>query len=74
MTFLLALYCKKTEAREKDIAGAVDFVLTFQEAQDIFKIMELNPEMKESEKDPPPMPDESMHTGGVSEARAALQN
>lgn len=74
--FIGPCIAKKTEAREKDIAGAVDFVLTFQEAQDIFKIMELNPaEMKESEKD------HSSHagriyarTGGVSEAvRATLQ-
>lgn len=33
---------KKAEAREKDIAGAVDFVLTFQETQEIFDLLQVN--------------------------------
>ncbi len=33
---------KKSEAREQDIAGAVDFVLTFQEVQDIFDAADIH--------------------------------
>ena len=35
---------KKKEAREPDIADAVDYVLTFQEVQDIFDAADLHPE------------------------------
>jgi iron only hydrogenase large subunit-like protein len=43
---------KKFEARELDIAGAIDYVLTFQEAKDIFDALNINPaDMEESEKD-----------------------
>ena len=28
---------KKAEAREKDLQGAIDYVLTFEEMQDIFR-------------------------------------
>ncbi len=43
---------KKSEARELDIAGAIDYVLTFQEAKDIFDALNINPaDMEESEKD-----------------------
>ncbi len=35
---------KKQEAREPDIADAVDFVLTFQEVQDIFDAADIRPE------------------------------
>ena len=48
----MGLSCQKAEAREKDIADAIDFVLTFQEVEDIFKIMNIEPaKMKESEKE-----------------------
>lgn len=33
---------KKAEARERDIAGAVDFVLTFEEVRDIFDAFKIN--------------------------------
>ena len=43
---------KKTEAREKDIAGAVDFVLTFQEVRDIFEFANNNQvEMEDDARD-----------------------
>jgi iron only hydrogenase large subunit-like protein len=43
---------KKSEAREMDIAGAIDFVLTFQEVKDIFDALGIDPaQMEESEKD-----------------------
>jgi iron only hydrogenase large subunit-like protein len=50
--FIGPCLAKKAEAKEKDLAGAVDFVLTFQEAQDIFKILDIDPAtMEDSEKD-----------------------
>lgn len=43
---------KKAEAREADLAGAVDYVLTFQEMQDIFQAADIHPELlEESERD-----------------------
>ena len=43
---------KKKEAREPDIADAVDYVLTFQEIQDIFDAADIHPEeMQEEEKE-----------------------
>ncbi len=68
--FIGPCLAKKAEAREKDIADAVDYVLTFQEIQDIFNVMEINPaEMEESEKDHSSRAGRIYaHTGGVSEA------
>lgn len=68
--FIGPCMAKKAEAREKDIADAVDYVLTFQEIQDIFNIMEINPaDMEESEKDHSSRAGRIYaHTGGVSEA------
>jgi iron only hydrogenase large subunit-like protein len=74
--FIGPCLAKKAEAREKDIAGAVDYVLTFQEVQDIFNIMEIDPaKMEESEKDHSSRGGRIYaHTGGVSEAvRETLQ-
>lgn len=70
--FIGPCLAKKAEAREKDIAGAVDFVLTFQEIQDIFQVMKINPsEMEQSEKDHSSRAGRIYaHTGGVSEAVA----
>ena len=70
--FIGPCLAKKAEAREKDIAGAVDFVLTFQEIQDIFQVMKINPsEMEESEKDHSSRAGRIYaHTGGDSEAVA----
>ena len=43
---------KKSEAREPDLAGAVDFVLTFQETADIFRAAGLRPEeLEETDRD-----------------------
>jgi iron only hydrogenase large subunit-like protein len=71
--FIGPCLAKKAEAKEKDIAGAVDFVLTFQEVQDIFRIMEIDPSrMEESEKDHSSRAGRIYaHTGGVSEAVSA---
>lgn len=68
--FIGPCLAKKAEAREKDIADAVDFVLTFQEVQEIFNVMEINPEgMEESEKDHSSRAGRIYaHTGGVSKA------
>lgn len=50
--FIGPCLAKKAEAKEKDIVGAVDFVLTFQEVREIFDIMEIDPaKMKDSDKD-----------------------
>jgi hypothetical protein len=70
--FIGPCLAKKAEAREKDIAGAVDYVLTFQEVQDIFKIMAIDPaEMEDSEKDHSSRAGRIYAYGGVSEAVAA---
>ncbi len=48
--FIGPCIAKKSEARERDIADAVDFVLTFQEVRDLFEAFELN--LSEMEDDP----------------------
>lgn len=49
--FIGPCLAKKAEAREKDLAGAVDYVLTFQEIQNIFDALGIEPsKMEESEK------------------------
>lgn len=71
--FIGPCLAKKAEAREKDIADAVDYVLTFQEVQDMFNVMEIDPaKLEESEKDHSSRGGRIYaHTGGVSEAVAA---
>ena len=50
--FIGPCLAKKSEAREPDLAGAVDFVLTFQEMSDIFQAAGLRPEeLEETDKD-----------------------
>jgi len=50
--FIGPCLAKKAEAREKDLAGAVDYVLTFQEVKNIFDALGIDPAvMEESEKD-----------------------
>ncbi|MDF2537001.1 MAG: hypothetical protein K0S76_22 [Herbinix sp.] len=68
--FIGPCLAKKAEAKEKDIAGAVDFVLTFQEIKDILEVMKIDPAaMEESEKDHSSRAGRIYaHTGGVSEA------
>ena len=43
---------KKAEAREQDVADAVDYVLTFQEVRDVFEAMQIEPDaLPEDDKD-----------------------
>ena len=68
--FIGPCLAKKAEAREKDIADAVDYVLTFKEVEDIFEFAEIDPsKMEESEKDHSSRAGRIYaRTGGVSEA------
>lgn len=68
--FIGPCIAKKAEAREADVAGAVDYVLTFQEMRDIFQAADIRPEeMQESERDHSSRAGRIYaHTGGVSEA------
>lgn len=61
---------KKSEAKEKDIAGAVDYVLTFQEVQEIFEAADIHPEeLADNEKEHSSRAGRIYaRTGGVSEA------
>lgn len=50
--FIGPCVAKKAEAREPDLVGAIDYVLTFQEMQSIFEAMDIHPsEMESEEKD-----------------------
>lgn len=71
--FIGPCIAKKAEAREPDVAGAVDYVLTFQEMRDIFQAADIRPEeMEESERDHSSRAGRIYaHTGGVSEAVCA---
>ncbi len=68
--FIGPCLAKKAEARERDLAGAVDYVLTFAEVQNIFDLLGIRPaEMEESEKDHSSRAGRIYaRTGGVSEA------
>lgn len=68
--FIGPCMAKKAEAREHDIADAVDYVLTFQEVQDMFDAAEINPEeLGEDEKEHSSRVGRIYaRTGGVSEA------
>lgn len=68
--FIGPCLAKKSEAREVDLAGAVDFVLTFQEVRDIFEAMEIDPaSFEESESDHSSRAGRIYaRNGGVSEA------
>lgn len=68
--FIGPCVAKKAEAREKDLAGAVDYVLTFQELRDIFEFAEIDPAQEpESEKDHSSRAGRIYaRSGGVSEA------
>lgn len=68
--FIGPCVAKKAEAKEKDIAGSVDYVLTFQEMQEIFELTKIDPA-----KQPEDLRDHSStagriyaRTGGVSKA------
>lgn len=68
--FIGPCMAKKAEAREKDIADAVDYVLTFQEVQDMFETADIHPEeLGEDEKEHSSRAGRLYaRTGGVSEA------
>ncbi|HWR19315.1 MAG TPA: [Fe-Fe] hydrogenase large subunit C-terminal domain-containing protein [Clostridia bacterium] len=68
--FIGPCMAKKAEAREKDVAGAVDFVLTFHEIRDVFDAARIDPsKMKEDERDHSSRAGRIYATtGGVSEA------
>ena len=68
--FIGPCMAKKAEAREPDIADAVDYVLTFQEVQDMFEAADINPsELGEDEKEHSSRAGRIYaRTGGVSES------
>ncbi len=67
---------KKKEAKEPDIADAVDFVLTFQEVRDIFEATGIKPEeLKDDEKEHASCAGRLYaRTGGVSRAVSEMLN
>ena len=70
--FIGPCMAKKKEAKEPDIAGAVDYVLTFQEMKEIFDAAEIRPEeLTEDGKEHSSRAGRIYaRTGGVSEAVA----
>lgn len=68
--FIGPCLAKKAEAREHDLAGDVDYVLTFQEIQNIFDALGIHPEqLEESDKDHSSKAGRIYaRAGGVSEA------
>ena len=68
--FIGPCLAKKSEARESDVKGAVDYVLTFREVQDIFDAAKIDPsKLPDSEKDHSSRAGRIYaRTGGVSEA------
>ena len=68
--FIGPCVAKKAEAKEPDIRDAVDYVLTFQEVDDLFRLAGINPaDMPEDMRDHSSMAGRIYaRTGGVSEA------
>lgn len=68
--FIGPCMAKKKEAKEPDIAGAVDYVLTFQEVREIFEAAEIFPEelTEEASEHSSRAGRIYARTGGVSEA------
>lgn len=68
--FIGPCLAKKSEAKEPDIADAIDYVLTFQEVQDVFEAMAIDPaQMEENERDHSSRAGRIYaRAGGVSEA------
>ena len=68
--FIGPCIAKKAEAREPDIKGAVDYVLTFQETVEIFDAMKIDPaRLEENEKEFSSCAGRTYaRAGGVSEA------
>ena len=71
--FIGPCLAKKAEAREKDLVGDVDYVLTFKEVQNIFDAMGIVPsDMEDSEKEHSSKAGRIYaRAGGVSEAVAS---
>lgn len=72
VVFIGPCIAKKAEAKEPEVSDAVDVVLTFQEMQQIFQALNINPaEMPESESDHSSRAGRIYaRTGGVSKAVA----
>jgi Iron only hydrogenase large subunit, C-terminal domain len=52
VVFIGPCIAKKSEAREKDVAGAIDYVMTFDELNEVFQAAGINPaELEEEESD-----------------------
>lgn len=70
VVFIGPCIAKKAEAREKDLVGDVDYVLTFQEVQDIFDVLGIDPtKMEDSDKEHSSRAGRIYaRAGGVSEA------
>lgn len=68
--FIGPCMAKKKEAKEEDIADAIDYVLTFQEVQDMFEAADIHPkELGEDEKEHSSKAGRIYaRTGGVSQA------
>lgn len=68
--FIGPCMAKKNEAKEPDLVGAVDYVLTFQEMRDIFDAARIRPEtLEDIERDHSSRAGRIYaHAGGVSEA------
>ncbi len=68
--FIGPCVAKKAEAKEKDICDAVDYVLTFQEIQDLFDFAEIKPEeLSDDDRDHSSKGGRIYaRTGGVSQA------
>lgn len=68
--FIGPCVAKKSEAREPDVAGAVDYVLTFQEMRDVFEAAGIEPaDMEENDREHSSRAGRIYaRTGGVSEA------
>jgi ferredoxin hydrogenase len=49
VVFIGPCIAKKSEAKEKDLIGIIDYVLTFQELKDIFDALEIRPEEMEED-------------------------
>ncbi|WP_410506288.1 [Fe-Fe] hydrogenase large subunit C-terminal domain-containing protein [Haloimpatiens sp. FM7315] len=47
VVFIGPCVAKKAEANNKDVKGAIDFVLTFEEIKNIFQVMEIDPKQME---------------------------
>lgn len=74
--FIGPCIAKKAEAREEDIKDAVDYVITFQETDELFDVCGINPaEMQEDESDHSSAAGRIYaRTSGVSEAVQATVN